>query len=1113
MDMIAYSTGPMIKIEAGIGRRSAVLSLIVMLLLLSFNLPHRDMDHPGGYSILDEQEKIKIETTRGSLGLEYIEGLQYIAIGPDRFRDELQPLIDWKTQKGVRARFYPLDTEDGILENYQDRDVQAEIRSFIGDMVEINSIKWVLLAGDGEIIPTRKTFTNENAENGGDDEKNYVHSDFYYAGTDGSWDRNGNEVYGEYMEQDWEANVYVGRFPASSENDMQIMVRKQLSYEKNPPRGSWSESMLLAGSLMDTPNDPYYFQSYKDNAYELVRNIESDLPDHVTPFHLVDYPKLEYGGYNQMFDTLNRSSFKAFYEMGHSTVLLACHGDPFNGNCTNYKGDGGGRLDYIRDYEDHFTYEMAGTIENGERLPLVYISSCGSTPFMESDDTNMERLLGNPNGGAIGLIGATVETYRGEFRPDPENPEENSSYGNWWLAQEFFRLLYEGHTRPGEALYMQKWNYITHVENEYSYDPEYFKMFHVDNLAYNLLGDPEGPIWVDTPQIMVAEYPDPYVYDNGTMEIRVFGEDGVTPLQNSLVTITCRRDPGTYLTGRTDALGTVQIDIIKEDLEPLTITITKDGYIPWTKIIKVYSNMNIGISSVQLIPDVPTGNEELSLLVGISNTGNRDIGAFKIFVNLTNTPGLEDEFAVLGFKNNTRIMKPLNLSRNRPEFGINHLSIRIEIFPIDLHREIVVIESEFDDNTWELDFRANHPIEVADYFPPLKIKEDSSLREDSGFFNLTRSHIFDFDNYPEEIRVWAEVIFGEIDVVISGTLVDVIPEPDWNGEGRIQIFASDGSSSGTGFINVEVTPQPDPPQFVEYPKSFKAKENEELTFYVIIKDIDSEEMNLTSDKDWVHIERYANSSAFIFNITTIPADEDVGDVILRLVAIDETNRTEEIRINIDVEPTNDPPEISLNQNLTFEQGSKNDILMSIEDPDGSSDFLMNISWNFGTVKTTYSNFTLEIPDDAPPGTYDLIITVDDGSGGITTLVKKIIIKEKRSQTSFLYIAVIIIIIITILLIYGIAIRMQENKQRRLLDSVGTNATLEAKALSEKDFRGGSRRRRMHDDGIPMPPVPGNVEGALIREEKREEKKSPSYRSSSRDIDLDIDDVISEMFPK
>ncbi|MFW3146696.1 MAG: C25 family cysteine peptidase [Thermoplasmatota archaeon] len=1045
------------------------------------------------------------QRTRAAEDLAYIQDLVYAAIGPGDFEDELKPLMDWKTQKGVRAAYYPLDGKDGVLSISYGRDKQERIRNFIRDLKEVNpTLKWVLLAGDGEIIPPRLTYANESVGEGGDEEGNFVLSDYYYAGLEGSWDFNGNNVFGEYKEADWQPDVYVGRFPASTEKEISIMVSKQLSYEKDPPPGSWSSSMLLAGSLMDTPNNPLAYQSYKDNAYELVLAIEKDLPDHVDAFPLVDYPKLEYGGYNQMFDTLNRSSFEAYYSTGFSTVIVACHGDPFNGNCTNYKGESGGRKDYLLDYEDHFTYDMAETIENGRRLPLVYISSCGSTNFSEQDDTNMERLLRNPNGGAIALVGATVDTYRGEFRPDPEEPNENYSYGNWWLAQEFYRLLYNGNPRPGEALYKQKWNYINYVEDFFSYDPLYFRMFYIDNLAYNLMGDPEGPIWLDEPRSLRMEVENAFVYDSGFLHVRVLENDRT--LKGARVTVTCPSDPALFVSEVTDTEGKVSIPLARENLAQLRITAVKDGFIPSTVRIDVVSDRNLRISDLVFDPEVAVGNEELTLSVLVSNTGSRDIEAFKLKANLTNIAKDQEVFPFLDLKANTSARIEITPRLNIPSYGFNDLVLHAEIVSF---QDQVIIESDMGDNTLTKRFRANYPIQVTDYFPRIELHEDSSLSSDSGPLNLTPTFFTDLDEFPHPISIWTDIISGNLEAVVSENQLDVVPSPDWFGKGRIMVYASDGSVTRYGTIEVEVLPVPDAPSFIVFPSNVTLKEDVRSSFRVILEDIDSETVELRSELDWVTTSAVPNSTGMEFMVEMIPTGENVGQSILKLVASDDAGKEAEVNIYIQVNQTNDPPLVGGPTNLTVQRGKDLVVDLIVEDPDGDTDFVINVSWEFGTFTTTYTNFTLKVPDDAEPGDYFVQISVRDSSGGTYLHILEVTVQGGKGSASIMYVVVIAILIILGLLAYGVILRIQETRQRRLLGSVGTNAPLEARTLSEKDFLRVSRRRKK-DSGIPMPPVPVEVEGSLAREGRGVETQKEE--SGKRDLDTDVDEVISELFP-
>ncbi len=1049
-----------------------------------------------------------------------IEELKYAAIGRPEFEDELKPLLDWKTQKGVKARFFSLeDVKAGY--GGEGIDTAQCVRDFLKSLKQRNpSLEWVLLAGDGEDIPPRDVFVNGSAEIDPDDPDNYVATDMYYAGLDlvredGDWDLNNNGIYGEdyliedkkFEEKDFNADVFVGRFPGSTEEEMEIMVQKQLSYELDPPPGSWSNSMLLAGSLMDAPNDPINYQAYKDNAYELVLKVEADLPDHVTPFHLVDYPQIEYGGYNIMFDTLNRSSFESYYEAGFSSVLIACHGDPFNGNCTNYKGDGGGGLSYIRDYEDHFTYEMAGTIQNGERLPLVYISSCASTPFQEEDDTNMERLLTNPDGGAIALIGATVDTYRGEFRPNPDDPNSTYSFGNWWLAEEFFNLLHSGTVRPGEALYTQKWNYRLHLLYDLGKTvdiDQYSKIFNIDTLAYNLMGDPEGPLWLDDPKEMRVLIPDEFDHEEG-FDISVVDSLNGWPIQGALVTLTDPDDPEIYLSGRTGAEGTVTLNPPLSDLGELKVVVTMDGFVPEIGSIEAVSTWDIEIDQdISFIPDPPVYGEPFKAVFTIRNNGDHDVdNLYLLWSWFEEGQPLDDNFSLRSGMNVTK-EKEIIWSND----DLSTLTAWIVIVPEKL-------ESSTLNNIAVKDFTVNEPL-IMNLDKEIRIEEDRSFSSLHGKWLdlIDLRWVVDIDG-PNPISVEGEVVEGhEENITLTqdedDQSFDIIPAKDWSGVAEIKFTATDGSKSFSGIVMVKVMEIQDQPRFSRIPTQVNGSEDRTNNFTIELYDVDSEDLNLTTSSNWVKIEKDQSGHTSIFTIEITPTEMFIGENLLGFTASDGMTDDVNQTISVYVRSTNDPPQIvDLPSLIIVTKGDDLEIDLLIEDPDGDNLWSITRSWEFGTVTDNNTVFTMIIPDEAIIGDHELTITVDDGKeDGVTEQVITIRIKKEKREDYSLVLVVLISLIVSFLLIYGVLLKVQERKQKKMLDSVGTNAPLEARPLTEKDFN--KRKRNKKDDGIPMPPAPLEVEGALAREVTKEEDEDEP-KPVEQDLESDIDDILTEMF--
>ena len=1039
----------------------------------------------------------------------------YIAIGPEDFRDTMEPLINWKTKKGVRARYFDLDGEDNILA-WNGTDVQEKVRNFIKHVYN-NSIleespgggtgdpvlKWVLLVGDGEIIPTRRIFVNGEYTPEEDVPENFVHTDMYYASLARTWDDNGNGIYGEEGptvddETDWKAEVYVGRFPASNREELRIMVDRQLNYERDPPPGDWTSSMLLTGSAMDAPNSRTYWDPYKDNAYELVRRIEGNLPENVTPFHLVDYPRQEYGGYNQMFDTLNRSTFRSYYEMGFSTAVLACHGDK-NGNCTEYKGDSGGVERWYYDMGIFFDYEMAENINNSFRTPLVYISNCDSLNFTEEDDTNMERLMRNPDGGAIGLIGASVTTYRGEYKP---GYFEKDSFGNWWLAEEYFRVLYNETPRPGEALYRQKFNHWIHIFDGYSPYPIELRMFRIDNLAYSLLGDPEGQIWLDVPGRITTEADDPFYLSNGSMVMTIRDEYSGEVIPNATVTLSSRNGFDFYITNKTDSRGKVHIPLELTDPGTLDLVVTGDGYLPLERDIDVISVSNLKIDNeIELEPEYPTTGHPFKAKVNVENDGITDLYGIKIEFRLIPIDQNEGET-----RTRVKTIERLESGKSRiVQFDSESFWGRNRIEMDSLVPGI--IERTIDDNRVKLTFMTNEPMEKPGDIT-IRLPEDTPLSEYSGKIDLS-NHVPD-DAYPEpnSAEIWE--VEGGFDVVEKDMRVNIDPHNDWYGEGWFTVNITDTALSTTMKINVNITPVADPPEFLDPPRRIQAVEDRISYVEMKLKDPDSEELSIIADLPEFKA-REVRKDGHVFNISFVPDEDMVGESFVNITARDEEGNTRNHSISIGVNSTNDPPVVEPEKYVyNISSGNRVRINLNIVDTDSKQEFriLAESSLFNPLILENTTVIAFDVPASVREGEYPVEITVFDEMNASTELSVTVRVREKGDEPVNYLVLLVGVLVLLVIILTGVFINLQERKQKNILKDVGTESPLEAKSLSEEDFES-----RPDSETILMPPIPSNTEGELARKERegREEDEDIEINPEG-DMDSDIDDVISEIFP-
>ncbi|MFX1385178.1 MAG: C25 family cysteine peptidase, partial [Promethearchaeota archaeon] len=146
-----------------------------------------------------------------------------------------QDLADYKIAHGIQTTIV---TVEYIYANYPGDDEQEKIRNFIIDAYQTWNIRYVLLGGDGDganlggesedpIIPARGFYATAYGE------VDYnIPSDLYYSGLDGTWDDDGDGIYGEDGEEDFYAEVYVGRAPVDSEEEVSNFVMKTLIHEQ-----------------------------------------------------------------------------------------------------------------------------------------------------------------------------------------------------------------------------------------------------------------------------------------------------------------------------------------------------------------------------------------------------------------------------------------------------------------------------------------------------------------------------------------------------------------------------------------------------------------------------------------------------------------------------------------------------------------------------------------------------------------------------------------------------------------------------------------------------------------------------------------------------------------
>ncbi len=206
------------------------------------------------------------------IGLTSTNSYEYVIITSSALNSSFQPLVNWKNGRGVTTRTVLIEDiikdsrynsngvfGDGTGSPYFN-DTQARIRNFIKDAYLNWGTQYVLLGGDDGIIPARGVY-----DYAGNYTDYNIPCDMYYAGLDGSWDKDNDTLFGEAVyhwtgpenatageEADFFAEVYVGRAPVNNALQTANFVSKTIAYEQASQAGAdYLSNLLAVGEMLD----------------------------------------------------------------------------------------------------------------------------------------------------------------------------------------------------------------------------------------------------------------------------------------------------------------------------------------------------------------------------------------------------------------------------------------------------------------------------------------------------------------------------------------------------------------------------------------------------------------------------------------------------------------------------------------------------------------------------------------------------------------------------------------------------------------------------------------------------------------------------------------------
>jgi len=401
----------------------------------------------------------------------FIRRYTYIIITDQELSGAFKPLISHKQSRGISARIFDLNY---IYSRYSgvrpdgSTDKQTQIRNFIKHARRFYGTRYVLLGGDDEIIPHRGAYGSAGGLSDTD-----IPTDLYYACLDGTWDDDADGIYGESNdgigggEVDLYSDVYVGRAPVDTEEEVDNFVNKTINFET----GHFAENILMTGTQLNAVT------------------WGGDHKDLITPF----LPPI--WGVDTLYDrdrTCSAGSVVNFLE-SNEYIILNSAGHGSNGSFSHIN-----RADV-----DSLTNKVH---------PLIYTWACYTSSFdnrrssgsYDPDDTIAEHFVKNPNG-AVAFIG---NSRYGWYYPGSTNGPSQQ------FDETFFDTLFNDNIiNLGKTLADSKEDLLGSVGATGAHRWVYF--------CLNLLGDPETPFSTDP-----VCYPDlkaPALSLNGTQTVTVHG--------------------------------------------------------------------------------------------------------------------------------------------------------------------------------------------------------------------------------------------------------------------------------------------------------------------------------------------------------------------------------------------------------------------------------------------------------------------------------------------------------------------------------------------------------------------------------------------------------------
>ena len=326
-------------------------------------------------------------------------GADYIIITHAKFLHDVQPLADFRTQQGLRAKVVDVQNiYDEFNHGILNPNAIREFLKYAYSNWQPPAPTYILLVGDTHIDMKKKV--------------NFVPT--VRVQIPGYGSSASDHQFVTFRGEDNFPDMLIGRMPANNRVDARIFVERVIKHETSSPVGPWHKRLLmLAGS-------DYIFHSQIDR--------------------LISHNQLRNKYETERINAPYKDELDLSIDESVTTPVARQVIDGFNNGASliNYIGHGGGGIwsdSRMLDFED-----PEQNLTNISQLPLVISMTCYTGAFDGTKNSLAEELLRSENGGAIAVIGAT---------------SIGLLHGDYILNREILDVIFKGHTQNLGAIFAQ----------------------------------------------------------------------------------------------------------------------------------------------------------------------------------------------------------------------------------------------------------------------------------------------------------------------------------------------------------------------------------------------------------------------------------------------------------------------------------------------------------------------------------------------------------------------------------------------------------------------------------------------------------------------------------